>query len=420
MRRGTRGRLSGVALALAGVVAIAACGPGDRPSTGAFTVRDSIGVEIVESVEPLLAGDDAWTVSPEPVLRIGRLEGDEAYLFSGIWDAVRLPDGRLVISDREAYDIRVFSPQGEHLLSFGGRGEGPAEFGGPPWLALAPPDTLVVWDPGLYRLSRFDLEGELLDQISLQQTVADLSISRFVNGPVWDLRGDGGLLWTGPGPSPGGEGLNPQTSEFILVHGGGAGGYDFGDLPAGESYSTPRADGIRIGMSNDFAHRTEGALGPDPYRLALSPGRSWEVRLLGADGELRRIVRAPIPRKVVTDAMVDEKRAEKIERMVGSGLTRGQAANAFEELPVPDSVDAIGRVMFDVAGRLWVGRATEDPWGVHDYDVFDADGRWLTTLRLPEEIVRPVHVGDGHILAPWTDELDVPYLRVYRIRKPGG
>ncbi len=53
------------------------------PREPTFTVRDSAGIEIVESLAPML-GPDAWTISEEPVLQIGEVEGEDPYLFSRI------------------------------------------------------------------------------------------------------------------------------------------------------------------------------------------------------------------------------------------------------------------------------------------------------------------------------------------------
>ena len=63
----------------------AGCQAGDAPGGGddTFQVWDSAGIEIVESAAPAW-GDDGWTVSDTPTVVIGRMEGDERYLFGEV------------------------------------------------------------------------------------------------------------------------------------------------------------------------------------------------------------------------------------------------------------------------------------------------------------------------------------------------
>ncbi len=174
------------------LLASAGCSSGGAPSVPPYESRDSAGIEVVQSGLPLLPGSTAWRVDPEPVLQIGEREGEQPYLLSRIGDAVRAPDGRIVIVEGMTQELRVFGPDGKHLASFGGPGDGPGEFGASlsPEVTLAPPDTLVVWDRGHARLSWFDLEGSLLRQRSLLAVLQSLQI---LSGN-WRVRFDGAVL----------------------------------------------------------------------------------------------------------------------------------------------------------------------------------------------------------------------------------
>ena len=189
-------RVFGALISLA-IVTSVGCSSGDAPGMQNFEVQDSSGVEIVLSGSAIHDEGDRWRVVSDPILQIGQVEGDSPYLFQRISSAVRVPDGRIVVSDARDLDIRIFGSDGTHELSFGQSGEGPMEFGGQPFLALVPPDTLVVWDSGNYRLSRFDLTGSLLSQRSLRATLGGLSID-LGSRLSWSITPDGALLWTGP------------------------------------------------------------------------------------------------------------------------------------------------------------------------------------------------------------------------------
>ena len=70
-------------------------------------------------------------IDPEPVLQIGEIDGEDPYLFTYVWDAARVPDGRLVVTESQSYEIRVFGADGRAITSFGRRGDGPGPGGRP-------------------------------------------------------------------------------------------------------------------------------------------------------------------------------------------------------------------------------------------------------------------------------------------------
>jgi hypothetical protein len=56
-------------------------------------------------------------------LEIGSADGDGPDVFGRIGGLLELDDGRILVSDMLANEIRVFSAGGEHLFSFGREGE---------------------------------------------------------------------------------------------------------------------------------------------------------------------------------------------------------------------------------------------------------------------------------------------------------
>ena len=117
-----------IAVLFAGLSSIAlGCRSGDAPTHGSFSVTDSAGIEIVESATPAWDAD-GWRVSATPAVVIGRVQGDERYLFGVVGGAIVLRDGRILVVDQQSALIRVYSPQGEHIEDWGGRGEGPGEY----------------------------------------------------------------------------------------------------------------------------------------------------------------------------------------------------------------------------------------------------------------------------------------------------
>ena len=180
-RRGPAGVLAAVA-----VLTSAACAS-DAPPTSTSAVRDSAGITVVSSSGPLLEGSAAWSIGSEPVLAMGAVEGAGPQVFGRVWDATRFDDGRIVVVDELALEIRVFDASGAHLLTFGGEGDGPEEFGGPPFVKAVGNDTIVTWDGGHARLSRFSSDGRLLDQVPMREALGSLGVLPFRNGLVWEI-----------------------------------------------------------------------------------------------------------------------------------------------------------------------------------------------------------------------------------------
>lgn len=96
----------------------------------------------------------------EPTLEIGTVDGPEPYAFAAIETVMRLPDGRVAVSDAGATLVEIFEDSGEHVVSWGRRGDGPAEFTSLSRLYPLGSDSLMAAERFSGRLSVFDLDGE--------------------------------------------------------------------------------------------------------------------------------------------------------------------------------------------------------------------------------------------------------------------
>ena len=389
------------------------CGSDEVPRLPELEVRDSAGIEIIQNGPRGDIDIVGWQIVEDPVLQIGSLEGDPAYLFEWIGDAMRLSDGRIVLTDRRSMNIRVFGQDGEHKGSFGRSGPGPKEFGGPPFLAFREPDTLVVWDGGHFRLSHYDLTGALLSQRSFSSTVVGFSITRGVH--AWQVSAEGSVLWAGRAASRGGTtGIDENYRSIALIDGPTENTQDFGVFPQGQGLMLD----IGIGFGNWFAPSVRGSLGPRPFRVAISSPKKREIRFFDSSGELRRILRATIPRVPVNAEVRAQRREYLVDWALQFRLPAGRGEWVDDQFPVPDSLPAIASIQWDRSDNLWVGRRVPDPNGTEVFDVFDIDARWINTIRIPRELGNILEIGEDYVLTSWRDDLGVPYLRMYRLLKP--
>jgi hypothetical protein len=398
---------------LSGLLVATACSSGGESGIPAYESRDSAGVEVVWTGPPMYPDSVTWVVELEPALQIGTQGGEFPYLLSRVRDAGRTPDGRIVILEGESLELRVFGPDGVHIRSFGRRGDGPLEFERWPKMTLAPPDTVVVWDPGHGRLSWFDLSGGLLRQSSFLPLLAELG---GLMGSPWQVHRDGALLMTSPVSGRDRDGSFDNPVRIGVVDEEGEVHHDFGQFPFGNGYAHP----MGFSFAGWFGPRVLGAIGPESLRVALSAPEEWEIRFYSSNGDLTRIMKAPIQRVAVSPEIRDARRAYTLDIALQIGLTEGDADRIEDGMPVPDSLPAISRMLWDRGDRLWVGRREADPQKTEFFDVFDTDGRWITTVHLPSDLGSIREIGEDYVLLVWWDDLQVPYLRLHRLRRNEG
>lgn len=389
-------------------VLLAACGAGDA-ATPVAAVRDSAGIAIVENAWPDSAAAQWWTLEPQPVMDIGGAEVEDAYAVYQVNDVVRLSDGRIVVANSGSADVRYYSAAGEHLHTSGRRGEGPGEFQRPLRLVALPDDSVMVVEGS--RTTVLDPAGAYARDFTSVGTQARASVVGRLS--------DGRLVAThGASFAPGDIVSGYQRPDIVFVTATAAGDVQDTIVSVPGAERTVHVDGsggdIRSVMISapPYAKSTVYAVAGDA--LAVATQESPEIRVYGADGTPRRIMRTGKPMPAVTEAHLDAWFERQREAMPPE--RREQFATR------PDWPDA-GRIVppfaaleIDDAGNVWVADyddRTNPPgaWSVHD-----GDGRLIARLRLPERF-RAMHVGADFVLGVERDEFDVEHVRMYRIIK---
>ena len=403
------------------------CRPDDSQSgePGTFTVQDSAGIEIVESVTPVWNGD-GWRIANTPSVVIGRVSGDERYLFGRVNGAVLLRDGRIAVLDGQAARIRVYSPEGDHIEDWGGRGEGPGEFSGTP-RNIFPyrGDSIVVEQFAYDGSSIFDDRGRF------GRTVAPEMWLVFNNdrgslgfSPSTGPAGTCCTLW---GPLPDGAFVGSYSDMIPLAGSGTIRGSvmaaivpDSGGAPEsvgvfkGGQYHFEPEGGLR---ELQFQFRFSMAVGPDGY--FVTEGDSYSIGAYDASGRLRRIIRLARGPRPVTDEI----------RAAHEARLREQASPEDEEwlqwqlsVPYPSHLPTFERLRVDSEGNVW---ARQEKYGadaggadpeMSEFFIFRADGRHLGVVELPVNL-EVLQIGADFILAKVRDDLDVDYVHLYQIEK---
>lgn len=386
----------------------------------AFSVRDSAGVRIATSQAPLWRQGVEWTIEHNPMVQIGEVDGDDAFLFTGIMDAKSIGEDLLAVVDYRAQEIRLFGIDGRFVRSVGGRGQGPGEFAGAPLITFVPPDTIIAWDPGNKRMSWFTTEGLLAKEFSFLATPAAAALPMAMVPDAWQLLADGTLITTGldlTRRTP-----TVQYRNVQIIGPSGQSVVEVGKFPIGERVPVPLPQSEGRGtrsISNPFAPSSPAAARGAPATVFVGGTASWEVKAYGPDGELREIIRAAIPRLPVSRALVRQERDRLKDMAEPLGVDLSILERTFDGIGFPDSTAAVSQVLADGTGQLWIARWRTRPGATPPtFDVIDSGGQWLGTVHMPPNSGEVISIAADRVITLWRDASDVSYVRLYHVRKP--
>ena len=415
-----------IAVATTILLAAAAC---DTPPAPIHTVHtDSAGIPITTAVTPLWGPGEGWTVDPEPLVEIGTVTGAPEYQFSEVVAAVRLGNGDIVVADRGASELRSYDSAGNFQWRTGRFGEGPGEFESLDFVGTAVGDSLVSYDGSLMRAQFFDSDGELGRTIRVALQRSDAAPRGSAPDKAVGLANGRLIVRFVEESADYGAGIQRWLNERVV-----AVRLDDGSatplivVPGPEVDVQPREGGGLRGGRYMFAKMPEFGAAADA--VAVVGTEAWSVQVLSpVDGTTERIVRREVVPRQATDPLVeshlrgildmalpDDAPAEQVDFV--EQMWRGYR-NA-PTLPVLRSVHV------DTVGNLWL--APYYVAGAHPppFEVHAPDGAWLGSVSVPPGLQRAfiqyqapyMEIGDDYILGVWTDDLDVQYVRMYRINK---
>ena len=354
-----------------------------------FTVTDSAGIRLAQNTWSEDAEVPEWRLEPEPIYSVGFPAPSPEYELFGVGSVRSVPGGGVVMTVG-AEEVRVFGADGQHVVTFGRRGEGPGEFA---LLTDAHPlgDTAIqTFDTRLQRVSLFDaVTGELLESHDPEP---------FFFGPngVAPLR-DGSFVGLALPADPELEDLG----RLVIRWGPGGSPVDTLGRLSRPARRADESENVRPWFFGRFwsAARAE--------RVWAGFGARLDVRQYHRDGTLERIVRSNMPGMEVDEEM---------------RATAPDAPPGYR-YDVPDRLPLFGKLLASPSGWLWVrhylsnldqGRLEDRPW-----DVYDPEGRHAARIRIPMNATLG-EVGDDYVLGVFPNELDVEVVAKYRIVRPEG
>lgn len=138
------------------ILLLTGCGDSPQSSSDYPVISDSAGVRIVDN-GPI--NHQACTVSAEPTLSIGVVEGEEPYQFYRVMGAAKLSNGNIAVVNQGSQELRMFDATGQFLYAGGMEGEGPGEFSNAFYLRVLPGDSIWVGDFRPWEFEIFDAQA---------------------------------------------------------------------------------------------------------------------------------------------------------------------------------------------------------------------------------------------------------------------
>ncbi|HSG82625.1 MAG TPA: hypothetical protein VLC48_10265 [Gemmatimonadota bacterium] len=400
-------RTYGVGSALILAVFLAACGGAE--SRWAGTMSDSAGVTIVSNTDVgIWATGEEWTFEEE--LRIGSVEGDTEYQFGEVGRMAVDSKGRIFVLDGQAQHIRVYLPDGTYEQTVGARGGGPGELRAGLAVLVGPGDSLLVPDGQNLRVNRYAPDGSSAGSFRMVlEEGRPMAWKASTTGIVAEqIRPLSMLL---PGEAV-------ENPEDVILHVAIDGTVidTLLEFPSGRS----------LGPQGMTLYATEPAWDlSDDGQLVFGAADEYRISVY-ADGQLRRIITRPFERRPVADQDIEAILGEMERRWDEAGISPEVRERIWSRIHFSDFYPAFQAVAIGPQGTIWVGRvkpASElnakeleyyHEWPVHEWDVFDAEGRLLGTVTMPERF-NPMAFRGDKVYGAWRDELDVGYVVVLRI-----
>lgn len=384
-------------------VALVSCREG--APEGAFSVRDSSGVQIVTNPATARGDSGCIVVDTVPTVTIGGADAEGPYDLLRAFGALRLADGGVVVLNGGTSELRFFDSTGHHTRTFGRAGTGPGEFRRPAGLLWFGADTLMVADYGTARISLVSAAGALLEAISLRGVFGGGLLGRLADGSF--------VFSAGPGYSPGAQtGRRRDPTHLVRVSREGSVLDTLGSFPGPETLVEGDAQRVMV-TSAPFGRGTYFAVAGG--RVFVGDNAEYRVRVYADGRRLERIVQRAHEPIALTAAEVDREKAQRTRSTTNQQFL-AQLERMFQRDRLPETLPAHGRIAVDADGRLWVRAYSNALEGDVAWDVFDAGGRLGCALTLPSTFaVR--EIGHDFILGVLTDTDGVEQVRVYGLRQ---
>ena len=373
-------------------------------------------------VAPCLSGQTPARWNLEPELRIGGGNADPHYELNPIREITIGPDGSIYVTQAGDQALRVFDAQGKYLRTIGRKGEGPGEFTGLGGVGFIG-DTLYVTDFRQRRITLFRPDGTLISTIVAEPAPSGPARPDAYFRPTPStLLSDGSVFAGSSFPSHLVSSGQIKARPVFRVTRTAAVLDTIAWVPIGSGQGTMQSGNATMFFSQPVPDDPMTVIaGPSERVFVIERGAgqgstSFNVTAIDASGDTlwsrSHTYRPKAFAAGVVDSIVDVQ-----VRRFSSGpneKTRFSADQVRKALHIPDHQVTVTQAFAAMDGSLWLRR--EEFGATLNWTVLDPKGNVVATFGLPRN-VRPMTVIGDQAWGVELDDVDVPQLVRYRIRK---
>jgi hypothetical protein len=373
-----------------------------------YSVRDSAGIQVIETAGSAWTEETAWTVGPEPLASLGgeRTGGTSLH---GAGRIVILSSGGFVVAHPQGSQLVWFDPNGRFQHAAGHLGRSPGAFMIVGDILAMPGDSVLAVDPEVRRVSVFGPDGEFarLESIDFREAGSPSAVSVLSDGTILGTR----EFEFEEGMSAG---LNRDSVPLVILQPGGGFTNTRTLFPTSQHWLFEFGEGLAGGPA-PFGAESHVAGTVDGFWFGS--GDTAEITYHGADGRLQKILRWQGSAEPLPAERFEKFEADAMAAAARNGAALAEMRNFLRDLPSPDTTPYLGGMIVDPDGRLWIRPYhvwTEQAGGW--WTVFDADGRRMGMVEIPAGFeIRAI--GSDRIYGVWTAEDGVESVRVYALNK---
>jgi len=371
------------------------------------SIADSAGVRTV-TYEETDHPAEHWRLG-EPVVRMGGMDAAGPYQFWDVVGALMLQNGTFVVADGGSCEIRFFDPRGAHLLSIGGKGEGPGKLRGL-WNLWFERDSLVAID-GRRQAHFFNSDGTFGRTLPTSISPVGTRMSR-----VGFLPDGAGLAVYADPPSETPEGRSQGFLRIARLD---------EDNPS-DLLRVPGYVAVRRGKSQPsslvYGPKMQIALHGNGFCVGYSAKYSFSC--YDPRGALQtRVIRENWPHLPVSE----QDRDVFFHGMETANPGNPQALSRLRErTEFAQEIPAFGRWVTGWGNQIWIGPLVPEQESLGlvnppspettEWAVFDSEGNWVSEIRTPAGFFL-LSVGRDYVAGVERDALNVESVVFYRIRK---
>lgn len=424
-------RLACLSFSVISASTILACGGGSGGDARAHqVVRDTVGDTIIVRTQSGSVWGEPRALTP--VVSIGVLEGEDAYMFGSVRAIAVTADERIFVLDGQVPAVRLFSPDGTHIRNVGSVGEGPGEYQEPDGgLTVMPDGRVVLRDPGTGKIVVFSSDGEHLDDWRLPSGGAFSTGEGF----YWDSAGHLMTLTITNLGAPVTEwerGLVRFGSDGTILDTLEVPQWDFGEwVVSAQNENSSSSNRV------PFAPSVEVRYSPLGYFVG-GLSTDYRIDLFLPDGKVLRVERAwePVP--------VNSDEASILERRITQNFRNRFPGWRWNAPRIPDTKPPFSDLFVGDDGRIWVvvaapseefmsraeaaeeehttGRVVNRYRSPVVFDVFEPSGDYLGRVTTPTQFSlspRPIFRGET-VWAVTRDEFEVQRVTRFEMAPAGG